>query len=555
MAELPDFSNYGYQMLRELGHNRAGGRVTYLAAEASGTKPVVIKQFQFAKAGSAWAEYEIYNREVQVLQSLNHPGIPRYLASLETPEGFCMVQEYKDAPSLATARSFSAAHVKTIAEALLEILVYLQERVPVVIHRDLKPENILVDEQLRVYLVDFGFAHSGPGEVAMSSVAKGTLGFMPPEQLLNRQLTEASDLYGLGATLICLVTGTKSFDVGQLINEQYRFSFQHLLPGLDPAFCAWLQKLVELNPKDRYLNAAAALDALHSLGQQAQDTLLAQREETIVVGAGHFPYFSLALVYLLTLGTSSIWMSFVERGGPWVWLASAPLASAAVMGALGAGRGAKVGALAGGVLGSTAIFLIYVFRRGSGPPFIDMATVLTTSTALGAIAGTATETLFRDGVAPSIAGASKGVRRLIGAGLGALAGGGFVGIMGVIAMSGVRVVGLLGALSGGWVGAVAGALPGAVAGAVIAGAALDKPPHSLLAQLKGQGFSSRAILLRVLPVIMLALSLGFAARLSPFLALGGAALGLGIPVTARVLHWRRRLRALPDAPQAQESLL
>jgi len=64
-------------------------------------------------------------------------------------------------------------------------------------HRDIKPENVLVDrqEELKVYLVDFGFAHIGSGEVAASSVVKGTLGFMPPEQMFNRQLTEASDLY------------------------------------------------------------------------------------------------------------------------------------------------------------------------------------------------------------------------------------------------------------------------------------------------------------------------------------------------------------------------
>ena len=51
--------------------------------------------------------------------------------------------------------------------------------------------------------MDFGFARIGDGEVGVSSVVKGTLGFMPPEQIFNRQLTEASDLYGLGMTLIC----------------------------------------------------------------------------------------------------------------------------------------------------------------------------------------------------------------------------------------------------------------------------------------------------------------------------------------------------------------
>ena len=68
------------------------------------------------------------------------------------------MQEYKNAPSLAERHSFIPEQVKQIAESVLEILVYLQNRVPSVIHRNIKPENILVDEQFNAYLIDFGFA-------------------------------------------------------------------------------------------------------------------------------------------------------------------------------------------------------------------------------------------------------------------------------------------------------------------------------------------------------------------------------------------------------------
>ena len=85
-----------------------------------------------------------------------------------------MVQEYKNAPSLANKRTWTPEQVKQIAILVLEIIQYLQSQIPPVIHRDLKPENILVDEQMNVYLVDFGFARTGGGEVAVSSVVKGT---------------------------------------------------------------------------------------------------------------------------------------------------------------------------------------------------------------------------------------------------------------------------------------------------------------------------------------------------------------------------------------------
>ncbi|HEY9651034.1 MAG TPA: serine/threonine-protein kinase, partial [Coleofasciculaceae cyanobacterium] len=262
MSSFPDFSGHGYHIEKELGSNRTGGRVTYLAKHIRSRKKVVIKQFQFAQSLSSWSDYDAYDREIQVLRGLKHPGIPRYLDSFQTPDGFCMVQEYKNALSLDVPRSFNPNEIQKIAISLLEILVYLQNRIPPVIHRDIKPANILVDEQCNVYLIDFGFARIGDGEVGISSVVKGTLGFMPPEQLFNRKLTEASDLYGLGMTLICLLTGTKSDDIGNLVDISYRIDFKHLVPKLSFHWIKWLEKMVEPRLKERYPNAAAALDAM-----------------------------------------------------------------------------------------------------------------------------------------------------------------------------------------------------------------------------------------------------------------------------------------------------
>jgi hypothetical protein len=262
MSTLPDFSSYGYRLKRELGCNLSGGRVTYQAVHLETLQPVVIKQFQFAQSSSNWADYDAYQREIRILRSFEHPGIPQYLDSFQTADGFCMVQQYIDAPSLATERTFSLDDIRTIAIKALEILTYLQNRVPAVIHRDIKPDNILVSDAIDVYLVDFGFARIGHGEVGVSSVVKGTLGFMPPEQLFNRQLTPASDLYGLGITLICLLTNTKSIDVGNLIDITYRINFRTLLPNLSSQWLNWLEKMVEPRLNDRFPNAAIALSSL-----------------------------------------------------------------------------------------------------------------------------------------------------------------------------------------------------------------------------------------------------------------------------------------------------
>jgi serine/threonine protein kinase len=271
MHNLPDFSQSGFEVIRQIGQNSAGGRVVYLAKDLSipsnneeGIEHLVaIKQFQFVK-GADWSGFKAIEREMQVLQDLSHPGIPHYLGSFETDDGYCIVQEYKDAKPLSETRSYDGDRVKQIAIAVLEILVYLQNRVPPIIHRDIKPENILIDEQGNTYLIDFGFARIGTGEIAMSSVAAGTFGFMAPEQLRNRELNEATDLYGLGATLICLLTNTKSTAIDTITDDDGRINFKPLLPNLSQRFITWLERMVAPKRTDRFLNAAAALTAIQS---------------------------------------------------------------------------------------------------------------------------------------------------------------------------------------------------------------------------------------------------------------------------------------------------
>ena len=306
MSNHPDFSNHGYQVTRELGRNREAGRITYLAKRSpltplnkGGTQGeedlVVIKEFRFAIANANWSGFKAYQREIEILQQLDHARIPRYLDSFETPQGFCLVQEYKNARSLAEQGSFTPEGIKQIAVSVLEILVYLQKRTPPVIHRDIKPENILVDKQLNAYLVDFGFARIRGGDMALSSVAAGTIGFMPPEEQFGRSLTEASDLYSLGATLICLVTGTRSVDIGKLIDENYRFEFKKLVPKINPRFVEWLTKMVEPNLKNRYADAAVALAALKPIDVVASASWL----ETLDRAIKHRP--TVSLVGLATL--------------------------------------------------------------------------------------------------------------------------------------------------------------------------------------------------------------------------------------------------------------
>ncbi|MGD2179640.1 protein kinase domain-containing protein [Lusitaniella coriacea] len=274
-TKYPDFIDRGYCIQEILGANYPSGRITYLATRSTDQKQVVIKQFQFAKLNADWSNYAAFEAETETLKSLDSPAIPCYLESFETPTGFCLVQEYKNAPSLGEIRYWTPMQVKQIAIQVLGILVYLQNQKTPIIHRDIKPENILVetkDDNLEVYLIDFGFAHWGEENVAASSVVKGTMGFMPPEQMYNRTLTQASDLYSLGVTLICLLSRTPSSQINDLICDRYKIDLGCLPANINLKFVAWLKKMAAPKVEKRFANAITALKALEVIDADIKAT-------------------------------------------------------------------------------------------------------------------------------------------------------------------------------------------------------------------------------------------------------------------------------------------
>ena len=313
MSDFPNLGKYGYQINMQLGCNREGGRITWKGKNLVTQKTVVIKQFCFAIANSSWSGYQAYEKEIKILQRLNHTGIPKYLDCIETENGFCLIQEYISAFNLNNFRSLTIVEVKKIALELLEILIYLQQQNPPIIHRDIKPENILLDDELNVYLIDFGFASLGSKEVSGSSVFKGTPGFIAPEQIVKPTL--ASDLYGLGVTIICLLSNKNITEIRDLasVDNPYHLNLKPLLPELNRDFRRWLEKMTDVRSSKRFSDALAAKDALLSvkLTNSSSEILLINKPQInnsarIKVIVGTFAIFALS--------STAVWsISFAER--------------------------------------------------------------------------------------------------------------------------------------------------------------------------------------------------------------------------------------------------
>ena len=225
-----------YEVQRQLG--KQTGRQTLIARDWQTQELVVIKQL-FLGGDFEWQDLKLFEREAETLKSLSYPAIPRYLDYLEIDEpgskSFALVQTYVKGKTLEehlrSGRTFSESEVKELAKSLLEILIYLHEQEPPVIHRDIKPSNILLHGRSahtvgQVYLVDFGSVQNQAAKFGGTITVVGTYGYMAPEQFGGRSVP-ASDLYGLGATLIYLVTGLHPTELShQDLKIQFAIGFR-----------------------------------------------------------------------------------------------------------------------------------------------------------------------------------------------------------------------------------------------------------------------------------------------------------------------------------------
>ncbi len=249
--------------------NQSAFASTVLARDLNG-QAVVIKILML-KDSHSWKAFDLLQREAQVLQSLDHPAIPRLLdfGSISDPDtGFYLVTEYIEAPSLqykiAQHWRCDLLTLRQIALQILEVLDYLHHLLPSVIHRDLKPANLLLDANQKIHLIDFGGVQAQlSAETERGSTIIGTYGYMAPEQFGGRAVPQ-SDLYALGASLVHLASGVAPAKMSQ---AGLRLVFEpHLtLPAHE---MRWLKHLLDPDPMQRFQTARQASQALVHMHDQ-----------------------------------------------------------------------------------------------------------------------------------------------------------------------------------------------------------------------------------------------------------------------------------------------
>ncbi|MEB3212972.1 MAG: serine/threonine-protein kinase [Leptolyngbyaceae bacterium] len=266
-----------YKVEKQLG--RQAGRWTLLATNIETETPVILKMISIDDDLHP-DTVKLFEREVEILRSLNHPSIPKHLDYFEIDlpkqmKAMVLVQSYIEGVSvdkyLKKGRLFSEAEVQKVARAILRILIYLHNNEPSIIHRDIKPSNILIsstseenpsEQKSQIYLVDFGSVKrlaSKPSNTTIMSLV-GDENYMAPELMSGRGLL-TSDLYSLGMSLVNLLTGLPPSEFPRKNSKIDVAQFE----SCSTAFGEWIQRMTELTVSSRYSSAQEALDVLKGL--------------------------------------------------------------------------------------------------------------------------------------------------------------------------------------------------------------------------------------------------------------------------------------------------
>ncbi len=267
-----------YEVKRRIGSGAQGDIYEGLCLKTGNR--VAIKQLRVDSAKN-WKQYDLFDREAKVLESLNISGTAKFYEAVQNLDGespmSVIVQEYIDGRSLQSYLSngerFSFEQSCGILKNLIEVLEKLHKHEPPVIHRDIKPSNILLrfdnDKHAvipEVFIIDFG-AVANPQVQTGGSTVTGTYGYMAPEQLVGTP-TPASDIYAFAMVAVYLFSGTPP---EKIETKELRVLIEPHLEHLPYIVTVFLRKMLETTPGNRLIDYRLIAQTLEQFGKQKFD--------------------------------------------------------------------------------------------------------------------------------------------------------------------------------------------------------------------------------------------------------------------------------------------
>jgi pSer/pThr/pTyr-binding forkhead associated (FHA) protein len=265
-----------YTTLRELGRGAMG--VVYQARNNLTSQMVALKLIM-PETATTRAAIDRFLREMSVISQLRHPNIVEWYEQGMSRGQFWFAMEYVAGTNLETLAKadpgrYPVNHACRLACQMLKGLEQAHQLG--FVHRDIKPENILIaqlEEGLTVKISDFGLAKSfrgvGLSGLTFSGEMRGTVPFMPPEQMLDfKTVTPVADLYATAATLYYLLTcqyiydDSPGVDLIRMLLEEPPIPIRERRPDISAELAEVIGKCLARDPKTRFPDATSMRRAL-----------------------------------------------------------------------------------------------------------------------------------------------------------------------------------------------------------------------------------------------------------------------------------------------------
>ena len=212
-----------YRIVRHLGSGGMGS--VYLAVNTNIDQQVAIKALRPEVARNA-ALRARFKQEAEMLCSLDHPGIVKFLNYVETAEGVFLIMEYVKGMTL---EDFISKKNGLIVESkaypliceILDAFSYAHSKG--IVHRDIKPANIIIQDDGHIKIMDFGIAQIvSEANVTDSKAIMGTPAYMSPEQIYGKDIDARSDIYSIGVLIHNMLTGRAPYDSTLLTAQEIK---------------------------------------------------------------------------------------------------------------------------------------------------------------------------------------------------------------------------------------------------------------------------------------------------------------------------------------------
>ncbi|XP_058214814.1 probable LRR receptor-like serine/threonine-protein kinase At1g06840 isoform X2 [Rhododendron vialii] len=192
-----------------------------------------------AKEGSLQGQKEFLT-EIEMLSRLHHRNLVSLVGYCDEEGEQMLVYEFMTNGSLQdwlSAKSKGTLNFGVRLQVALgsaKGILYLHTEVhPPIFHRDIKASNILLDSKLTAKVSDFGLSQLAPvmddegtEPVNVSTIVKGTPGYLDPEYLLTRKVTDKSDVYSLGVVFLEILTGMRPISHGKNIVREVNLAHE-----------------------------------------------------------------------------------------------------------------------------------------------------------------------------------------------------------------------------------------------------------------------------------------------------------------------------------------